>query len=553
MASSSDWSGAYGVSDKASIPLREIIIKVQGMASWGSTAQSLASKHGLKVQTVTWEDCARSKGSVWGPCISDMTLQVDGARMPVIRNPNFTDETWDISIDKLPVVVGNHLAGGKLSSISLREYLRDLDKYTTGEVTVKGGNGLLKEGGDEDTHVIVSSQCCFLPVEKTKETKFNVALYSYQSRKDDPAVLTIIATSKGTSAQIIEGTDQLLLFNNGGKKADFSAQRLTDSRIERGVAVEGEMSKEEKQDNVICIIQVPLVQKPKPKPRYEAFGALSMISGPPAPAGGSMSFGAVAMLKSRSTKKEEKPDVEAAIIKVADRTAPACKCGKDLVEKEARFAYGGSVPVNCDGCSKRCAPTDTIYHCPEEKSVYKHRDGYDLCAMCAMMQLQFDEAKGVELKRDARFPIRVTLQYYKSTANGVVDEPIMSAIAAQLASSKKSADFVGSLVTGSGDKSRPTDWTAAAGAKPGDDPAYAIVSAVLRECDLYDTHFAEFKANEINDENVKFFESADDFKDVLPVLGPRMKFFRSLKKAMEGKVVEPPKRVDVDFGGGLFD
>jgi hypothetical protein len=43
-----------------------------------------------------------------------------------------------------------------------------------------------------DTHVIMSSQCCFLPIETGKETTFNVALYNYQSRKSDPAVLVIV-------------------------------------------------------------------------------------------------------------------------------------------------------------------------------------------------------------------------------------------------------------------------------------------------------------------------------------------------------------------------
>ena len=57
--------------------------------------------------TVTWEDCARYKQSVWGPCISDMTLQVGDNRMPVIRKNNYTDVTWDIKLDNIPIVVGN--------------------------------------------------------------------------------------------------------------------------------------------------------------------------------------------------------------------------------------------------------------------------------------------------------------------------------------------------------------------------------------------------------------------------------------------------------------
>ena len=73
----------------------------------------------------------------------------------------------------------------------------------------------------------------------------------------------IVSTSKGTSAQIIEGKEQKLLFNNNGCKAGFIGQRLTDNRFERGVSIQGEMTKQEKQDNCIMIIQIPLKQKPK--------------------------------------------------------------------------------------------------------------------------------------------------------------------------------------------------------------------------------------------------------------------------------------------------
>jgi hypothetical protein len=56
--------------------LNEICSRVCRMPSDGA-ANSLVKKHGLAIQTVSWEDCARHKNSAWGPCISDMTLQVE--------------------------------------------------------------------------------------------------------------------------------------------------------------------------------------------------------------------------------------------------------------------------------------------------------------------------------------------------------------------------------------------------------------------------------------------------------------------------------------------
>lgn len=68
----------------------------------------------------------------------------------------------------------------------------------------------------------------------------------------------------------------------------------------------------------------------------------------------------------------------------------------------------------------------------------------------------FKEINNLEIERDHRFPVRVTLQFYKSTANGVADEASMRTIAKQIESSRKFADNIGSLVVG-GRTDRPTE------------------------------------------------------------------------------------------------
>src|SRR5687768_2253365 len=69
---------------------------------------------GLNVLNVMWEDTARTAGSVWGPNITDMTLQVrhldsSGRKdlLPVIRYPNFTDKTGDVPLDLIKMKIGN--------------------------------------------------------------------------------------------------------------------------------------------------------------------------------------------------------------------------------------------------------------------------------------------------------------------------------------------------------------------------------------------------------------------------------------------------------------
>merc|ERR1712172_385581 len=67
----------------------------------------------------------------------------------------------------------------------------------------------------------------------------------------------------GSSAQILDGNEQHLLFNNHSKKADFVGERVSDVRMKKGQSNvhDKKLSKQEKQDNVIVIVQVPLKQK----------------------------------------------------------------------------------------------------------------------------------------------------------------------------------------------------------------------------------------------------------------------------------------------------
>jgi hypothetical protein len=69
----------------------------------------------------------------------------------------------------------------------------------------------------------------------------------------------------------------------------------------------------------------------------------------------------------------------------------------------------------------------------------------------------FTEIDDLDIERDDRYPIRVTVQFYKATSNGVVDEPTIAEIRAQIQKVYDQADFVGSLVT-QGETGRTTEY-----------------------------------------------------------------------------------------------
>jgi len=69
----------------------------------------------------------------------------------------------------------------------------------------------------------------------------------------------------------------------------------------------------------------------------------------------------------------------------------------------------------------------------------------------------FTEIDGLRIERDKRFPIRVTVQFYKATSNGIVTAADMEELASQIQRVYDDADYVGSLVVG-GESERPTEY-----------------------------------------------------------------------------------------------
>jgi hypothetical protein len=341
--------------------------------------QDLLNAHGLKAHSVTWEDTARTKGSCWGPNISDMTLVVkDGNKlMPVIRKPNFSDVTCDVPIDSFRLRVGNESKESKNAVVGLKSYLEDLNLHD-----------------DRDSVILTSSQCCVLPVEKGGKTQFAVQLFNYQSYDEDPAVLVILVTKDGTSTQIVERSNQKLFFNKNGMGHWFSVERLEDVRKRNKVQktrVDSfkEMKEDEKLENTIMMIQVPLKQKERVRSRG------LMLS----------------MCATKGFAQES--------------------CVMDCYsEEESEEEFGFS---DCRSSVKK------------KKKVKGH--GMDMGQIgLGDEDGKFIGTKGLTLVRDTRFPIRCTFQYYRVTDENYVTEKNIVDIAEQLAQAANVSVAQGSLV-----------------------------------------------------------------------------------------------------------
>ncbi|MBA3686842.1 MAG: hypothetical protein H0W72_16600, partial [Planctomycetes bacterium] len=273
--------------DRRQPPPTDVVAAVAAMTGDGQAA-ALFRARGLEVLNLTWEDTGRAKGSCWGPNISDLTIQVlgrgdaRGGCMPVIRHPNFADKTCDVPIDRLKVLVGNE-RGAALEAVDLRSYLRRFASYQAAPSGRLHGDLV----GERDRVVLASAQACFLPVPRGGEASFAPVLFNYQSTPQAPAVLVILATPEGTSAQVITNGGeaasgvwhgQRLFHNRQGGRAPLSATRFADHQAQesaQGGHVAGDAATRDGL-SLVLVIQVPLVV---PEPVFRALPA-PMASAP---------------------------------------------------------------------------------------------------------------------------------------------------------------------------------------------------------------------------------------------------------------------------------
>ena len=397
--------GDWGIRGPDREEYQRVVEKVGGMIS-DPNVTSAASRRGLGVMSVMWEDTGRSVGSSVGPNISDLTLQVryddsagrpQSALMPVIRFPNFSDRTGDVSADKFFVRVGNE-RGGKtpLRTVALSDVLKDIKSFASMPDSILGSGDMT---ASRDTHYLVSAQAVFLPIPKQGKAQFNPVLFNYQSSPGAPAVLSILVTREGTSLRVIEnspedasatvGAGQEIYFNTHGQRAAFTAERKSDveARIasQGGPKTEDDKSALAKGADVLFLIQVPLMHQ----------GRRRMMSAPmatSAPMGGASMSPAKKASAAPMDDEAERSDVEQAVLGHGPNLGP------------------------------------------------------------------FNEGHGLRLVRDPKFPIRITVQFYKATSNGVVDASDLDSISKSIGSVYEHADFVGSLVLPEDDSRRPTAW-----------------------------------------------------------------------------------------------
>jgi hypothetical protein len=354
-------------------------------------------KLGLHVVNVMWEDTARTPGSVWGANISDMTLQVrypdrtnKKELLPVIRYPNFTDKTGDVPLELIRIKVGNE-KGEDLQVVTLQEYLTNLPQYISYPTKFHAENQPLLT--EKDTHVLVSAQACFLPIPKRGKCSFNPVLFNYQSRSDSPAILAILISTEGSSATVIDNANDL---------AEWG-QNLYFNNNGQKTCLTGERLSDYKENQA------------------QAIAAQKGIS-----------------IEAARSQVMVAQDINMVMIVQVPLKQKALQYPPAWGDSEEITMLPPPCSAPAPGVTRsRCLAVSDV----EDAAIGHGEDEGE--------HLELGEHK---LERDDRYPIRVTVQFYKATSNGIVDDRDLENVRQCIEAAYTSADYIGSLVVGTLEK-----------------------------------------------------------------------------------------------------
>ncbi len=123
---------------------------------------------------------------------------------------------------------------------------------------------------------------------------------------------------------------------------------------------------------------------------------------------------------------------------------------KQVAQARDYFDYGGMF-----GSSDMAAPAASA-----KSAEAAGRSGIEQAVVSyGQAEGPFREVDNLPIERDTRFPVRVTVQFYKATSSGYLTDADVADLRAQIDNVYNHADVVGSLVT-QGYTGRQTEWTA---------------------------------------------------------------------------------------------
>jgi hypothetical protein len=376
---------------------RAAISAVESMPGDGAL-QSRAQRLGLNVLNVLWEDTGRNSGSAVGPNISDVTLQV--------REPT----GGGFRTHLLPVIRFPNFTDKTADIEASKLWIKVGNQTKGGQVVTVPLTEVLEHLREylTDPGSVIGDGNLLAP----RDTHFLVSAQHVfvpipkQGKAEFNPVIFNYQSSPGHPAVLTilatrQGSSVAVIENSGG---DQSQQGWGQQLFFNNHGQKTTFTAERKSDV---------------KARIESGQATGQDAG-------ALDDGADMLLIIQVPLKFERPQ----------RFAPA-----PSAEAYAEAASSGA-PAVAQKARRGVAVSDV------EAAVIGH--GEDLGPVV--------EGHGLKLERDPTFPVRVTVQFYKATSNGVVSDDDLKEAKAQIDRVYAKGDYVGSLVVPEGARHRPTDW-----------------------------------------------------------------------------------------------
>lgn len=430
---------------------------------------------GLKVKHVTWEDTSRNFNSCWGSNITDLTLRLDhngkDYYLPVVREENFKDVTADIDPNEFKVNVGN--AKGRATEVmTLKQVLEEPWKLLHDE-----SKWPVDENGDKiklyvdgvDNQVLVSAQASFVPIpdgDDVNQATYRPHVFNYQSRPDwdgtmRPSVLTIVVTKDGCTIDVLgkQQGGQTLSHNKNGEKVPLTAKRpnvVEKAEMEVHKAMGLTAQENSDQHNRILIIQVPLVPPPaKPRPEMPRRARSGFTLGDTT-VDSLSDFGGIT--KSFSPAKKTKGVKPTGAIKSYGSTVTYTNAGAmagagpivSVGEVSDGAVYAQTTAIAASATEDFYSPmyaTASLAPLPApQRELDRARSIEDAVIGTGKAEGAFDENLGTGWKRDAKIPIRITVQLVKAADKGKLTKDQAQDIRIELEKVYAGASRIGSLV-----------------------------------------------------------------------------------------------------------
>lgn len=358
-----------------------------------SQVRQMVQKRGLNIMNVTWEDTGRYKGSSVGPNISDVTLQV---QLMDPRNEKFT-------LHCLPVIRYPNfsdktadLPPGKFYLLVGNEKGKGLKKITLSEYLDNFRKYLNKPGSWKgDKNSLLAPRDTHVLV--SAQACF-LPIPKGKKVEFNPVIFNYQSFAKNPAVLCIlatrEGTSATIIDNQRDRFAAGPTwgQRLFFNKNGQRAVLAGQRMSDFQKDR-----------------------------------------------KNRKSTGTTEPSLEANKEAGLNMVLMIQVPLKQKIRRRKQVVYeseGNAAPME----SAKSAKSDV------EAAVISH----------GRVEGPFTEIDGLSIERDERFPVRVTVQFYKATSNGVVSDEDIAQVRSEIDRVYKNADYVGSLVT-EGDTGRPTE------------------------------------------------------------------------------------------------